>query len=383
MLVGVVGKPSSGKSTFFKALTLADAEIADYPFTTIKPNHGVGFIRVKCACQDFGKNCGKCKKGWRFVPVELLDVAGLVPGAHEGKGMGNQFLDDLRRADVLIHVVDASGTTNEKGEKCSPNDYDPSTEIKFLIDEIDHWFHALVKKDVQEIRNKLKHSRIDVKKVLVEKITGIKVNENQLKNSMKNVGLSFENVSDWTEEQVKELARQLRIQSKPVVLASNKMDLPSANVLDGSVPVIAIAELALRQGAENGSVDYVPGDDCFDLVGSINEEKRLKGFAMIKELLKKHGSTGVQGCLNKAVLDVLGYFVVYPVEDENKLTNKKGKVLPDALLMPEGSTALDLAFRVHEEIGEGFVKAFDCGTKKAVGKDHELKNGDVIKIFVK
>src|SRR3989338_977131 len=115
MLIGVVGKPSTGKSTFFKASTLADVEIANYPFTTIKPNRAVVFVKIECVDKEFGKQCspriGYCVNGKRFVAVELLDVAGLVPGAHEGKGLGNQFLNDLNQADALIHIVDISGST--------------------------------------------------------------------------------------------------------------------------------------------------------------------------------------------------------------------------------------------------------------------------------
>ena len=92
MLIGVVGKANIGKSTFFKAATLMDIEIANYPFATIKPNHGVGFIRVPCVDKDFNTQCnprtGYCKNHERFITVDMIDVAGLVPGAHEGKGMG-------------------------------------------------------------------------------------------------------------------------------------------------------------------------------------------------------------------------------------------------------------------------------------------------------
>ena len=110
MLIGLVGKPSVGKSTFFKAATLAEVEIASYPFTTIKPNHGVGYVKIDCIDKEFNVQCnpnhGFCIDHKRFVPVELMDVAGLVPGASEGKGLGNQFLDDLRQADVFLHIVE-------------------------------------------------------------------------------------------------------------------------------------------------------------------------------------------------------------------------------------------------------------------------------------
>ena len=142
MLVGVVGKPNVGKSTFFKAATLVEAETAPYPFTTIKANEGVGFVRVTDVAKEFNVKSnpkhGYVLKDERFVPVKMLDVAGLVPGAHLGKGLGNKFLDDLRQADVLIHVIDASGSTNEKGEIVKAGSYDPCNDVKFLEDELDY-----------------------------------------------------------------------------------------------------------------------------------------------------------------------------------------------------------------------------------------------------
>src|SRR3989344_2853460 len=131
MLIGLVGKPSVGKSTFFKASTLVDVAIASYPFTTIKPNRGVGYVKVDCIDKEFGLKCqpnhGFCINGIRFVPVELMDVAGLVPGASEGRGLGNRFLDDLRQADAFIHIVDISGTTDAEGKQTK--DYNPCNDV--------------------------------------------------------------------------------------------------------------------------------------------------------------------------------------------------------------------------------------------------------------
>jgi len=150
MLIGVVGKANVGKSTFFKAATLMDIEIANYPFATIKPNHGVGFVKVKDAARDFDKTAnpreGFVQDEFRFVPIDMIDVAGLVPGAHEGKGMGSQFLDDLRQADALIHVIDVSGSTNEKGEPIEIGSYDPANDVKFLEEELDYWYLTILKK---------------------------------------------------------------------------------------------------------------------------------------------------------------------------------------------------------------------------------------------
>ena len=109
--VALAGKPNAGKSTFYRAATMADVDVANYPFTTIDPNRGVTHVRTRCPCLDLEERCGndECHDGKRYVPIELLDVAGLVPGAHEGKGLGNQFLDALSNADVVLHVVDALG----------------------------------------------------------------------------------------------------------------------------------------------------------------------------------------------------------------------------------------------------------------------------------
>ena len=132
--VGLAGKPNAGKSTFFKAATLAEVEIANYPFTTIDANHGVSFVRVPCPCKELGagKECGRCQDGVRYVPVELIDVAGLVPDAHLGKGLGNEFLDSLRVAEAVIHVLDASGSADAEGNPVGVGNYDPMTDVGFL-----------------------------------------------------------------------------------------------------------------------------------------------------------------------------------------------------------------------------------------------------------
>src|SRR5271157_5635220 len=134
VLVGVVGKPNVGKSTFFAAATLKDVPIADYPFTTIQANVGVAYLRTKCVCKEMGvtdkPRNSICVDGTRLIPVKLVDVAGLVEGASEGRGLGNQFLDEVRQADALIQVVDASGSTDSEGRKVPPGSNDPLKDIE-------------------------------------------------------------------------------------------------------------------------------------------------------------------------------------------------------------------------------------------------------------
>jgi len=386
MEVGIVGKPNVGKSTFFKALTLADAEIANFPFTTIKANIGVGYVRSECPCKAHNLKCNPrnsiCRGGVRFTPVKLIDVAGLVPGAHEGKGLGNQFLDDLRQANALIHVVDISGKTNSLGE---PDEgHDPEDDIKFLIDEVDLWFAAIVTRNWAKVKNKIKYENKKMVEELMGILAGLGIAEWQIKKTLDDTGLTGN--MDWTEEDCKRFAIRLRHISKPIIIAANKIDQGRANFdrLKGKyemIPLCAEAELALREADKNKLIEYIPGDADFKLTGQ-PDEKKAKALEYIREkILKPYNGTGAQEAMNKAACHVLNLITVYPVENENKMCDGKGMVLPDSFLMPNGCTALEMAYKIHTDIGGKFIGAIDCRTKMKVGRDHKLKEGDVIKII--
>ena len=394
MLVGVVGKANVGKSTFFKAATLAEVEIANYPFVTIKANEGVGFVKVKCADKEFNVKCqakhGYCLDGARFVPVQLLDVAGLVPGAHKGVGMGNAFLDDLRQADVLIHVLDVSGSTNEKGEPVDAGSYDPAEDIKFLENELDMWYFGLIKKGWDELAKKAKQDNEELTKALGRHLTGLSVNEKVVEKSVGELGLPS-SISEWNDDSLKTLAVSLRKLTKPMIIACNKIDVASGSAnfskLKKEFPdhmlvgCSAESELALREAAKHKLIDYVPGSDDFNVLdeGKLSD-KQQKALGFIKEnVLKKFGGTGVQTVLDDSVFNLLKYIPVYPVTN-SQLKDKDGNVLPDCFLVPDGITALDFAFKVHTDIGENFIRAIDLKTKMTVGKEHKLKSGDVVEI---
>jgi ribosome-binding ATPase YchF (GTP1/OBG family) len=375
--IGLVGKPSSGKSSFFKAASLIDVKITGVPFCTIEPNVGIGYVTVDCVCKEFGVKCkpkvGYCKNGKRFIPVKLIDVGGLIPGSHLGRGIGNKFLDDLRKASVLIQIVDCSGLTDSEGKPTAG--YDPNNEIKFLEEEIDLWFAGIIKKAVQKI-GKVK-SREDLINILTQQLSGLEIRKNQIEEALQKVPVT----------RVEEFAKTIRRIAKPILIAANKIDLKPAQenfeklkkIYKNIVPTSAEAEIALKKAAEKNLIDYLPGNG-FSIKGKL-DEKQMKALEFIKkEVIEKYGSTGVQVALNKAVFELLNCIVVYPVEDENRLTDKDGNVLPDAFLMPPGSTALDLAFKIHTELGEKFICAIDARTKKKLGKDYTLKNNDVIKI---
>jgi ribosome-binding ATPase YchF (GTP1/OBG family) len=384
--IGLAGKPNSGKSTFFKAATLVDVDIANYPFTTIDANHGVSYVRVPCPCRDLGitEGCGKCKGGLRFIPIELIDVAGLVPDAHLGKGLGNEFLDALRVAEAVIHVLDASGGTDAEGNPVGLGNHDPVSDVKFLEYEISMWLQGILKRNWEKLMRNYKAMGGKPDQVLIDQMAGAGVSDNHLRHALAEMK---KDPGAWDEEDLKRFAQLLRAYSKPMILAANKVDVsPPDNVKrllalkdEIVIPVSGAAEIALRMAEKAGLIKYSPGDPDFQIVGQLNKAQTA-GLEKIRALLKQFGSTGVQQCINRAVFDLLDYIVLYPVEDENKFTDRKGVILPDAYLMKRGSTARDLAFRVHSDIGESFLFAIDAKTKMRLGEKYELKDGDVIKI---
>jgi len=379
--IGIAGKPNAGKSTFFKAATLADAEIASYPFTTIKPNIGVGYVRVRCVCQELGVKCRECIDGWRFIPVKLIDVAGLVPDAHKGRGLGNEFLDNLRQSEAVIHVVDASGSTDEEGNEIGLGERNPVEDVRFLYHEIDMWLFGILKRNWDKIIRRMKAEKRDPAKFLTEQLAGLGFEEWMVRDAIK----GFE-ISALSDEELKNFASELRRRRMKMIIAANKADKAPKEMLEELmkleeivVPTSAAYELILRTAAKNGYIKYLPGDPDFEIVRELNE-KQVKALEKIREFLREFGSTGVQDAINRVVFDLLGYIVVYPVEDENKFTDSKGNVLPDAMLVRKGTTAKELAFKIHTDIGKHFIYAIDARTKMRVADDYELKNNDVIKI---
>ncbi|MDP7323383.1 MAG: redox-regulated ATPase YchF [Candidatus Woesearchaeota archaeon] len=394
MIIGVVGKPNVGKSTFFKAATLAEVEIGNYPFVTVKPNSGVGYVRVDCVDKEFGVKCmprqGYCLNSTRFVPVELIDVAGLVPGAHEGKGMGNQFLDDLRQADVLVHVIDIAGATNEKGEACNPGDYDPAEDIKFLEVELDMWIYQLIKKGWDKFSREVQQNKEDPYKAIARHLTGLGIDEDFAETVIKSLNLG-ENLTEWNDDTIKKIATELRKRKKPMIIACNKIDLPNgkenfeklkAEFPDYIfVPCSAESELALKEAAKHDLIDYIPGSPSFEVKEGANiSEKQQKGLEFLKaNILEPYKTTGIQDVLDKSVFELLQYMAIFP-GGVSKLEDKDGNVLPDCFLIPKDSTALDFAYKIHSDLGDKFIRAIDVKTKMTVGKDHVLKNRDVVEI---
>ncbi|MDD4307343.1 MAG: redox-regulated ATPase YchF [Thermoplasmata archaeon] len=395
MDIGIVGKPNVGKSTFFCAATMAPAEIANYPFTTVDANVGVGHVRGVCPHTEFKVQCNPnnapCESGTRLIPVELIDVAGLVPDAWQGKGLGNKFLDDLRQASALIHVVDASGSTTADGTPCDVGTHNPVEDIAFLEREIDLWFYSILQKDWKKMSRQCSLEGMKIERALHERFTGLAITEAQISHALRKAGLK-EQPHKWTDEQVMMLCSEIRRAGKPMIIAANKCDqapekfIEALKKTEGAIviPTSAEYELALRKAAKAGLLDYLPGAATFTVKDPVKlSEPQRKALDKIAQFLEKFGGTGVQKCLETAIFDLLNLIPVYPVEDENKLTNKEGLVLPDCHLMPNGSNAKELAYRVHSDLGDNFIRAIDARTKRVVGHDYVLKKNDVITIIAR
>ena len=388
MQIGLLGKANVGKSTFFSAATETSVASGNFPFTTIDPNVGVAYVKTDCACKYFEiqhKN-ELCVNGIRLIPIKLIDVAGLVPGAHEGKGLGNQFLDDARQAEVLIHVVDIAGTTDIQGQPIPIGTHDPLEDVKFVQDEFDQWFMDILKREWDKITREIDQKRAKLTDGISKRFTGLGIKDHQVQEVLQKLGLISRNPKEWETSDIEIFVKELRKNTKPMIIAANKADLCQdldiiKQVSDTVIPCSAETELLLRKASKSGIINYSSGDNGFTIVsGKDLLPAQQKALDLVKSVFTKIPSTGIQKILNAAVFDSLNFIAVYPVEDESKLTNKNGVVLPDTKLLPQDSTAKDLANLIHADIAKGFLHAIDCKTKQRISGDQKLKNGDVIKI---
>jgi ribosome-binding ATPase YchF (GTP1/OBG family) len=395
MLVGVVGKPNTGKSTFFSSLTLIPIPIENRPFTTIKPNRGIAYLRSPCVCREFNvtdhPQNSICINGIRLIPIELVDCAGLIPGSWQGKGLGNYFLDEIMKADALIHIVDVAGATDEEGNSCEPGTRNPIIDVEFLEYEITMWLMGIIKKDWKRICQKVDTTRITLEDLLLNRLSGLSIKKAHITTTLKQTELDVDTPAKWTEEDLILFTKTLRKISKPMIIAANKIDLPyaEANIKlfrekgYNVVPCCAEAELALRRAAEKGLIDYIPGECNFNIlepkVLTVTQKSAL--ITIKSRILERWGSTGVQEVLNRTFFNLLQMIAIYPVENVERLSNHNGHVLPDVYLISYGTTAKEFAYMIHTELGEGFIHAINVRTKRRLGEDYILRGGDVIKIF--
>jgi len=392
--VGIVGKPNVGKSTFFSAATLITVPIENRPFTTIKPNRGIGNLRIPCVCNELGIQDdpvnSACIKGVRLIPVELIDCAGLVPDSWNGKGLGNYFLDEIRKADALIHVVDASGATDEEGRQCTPGTRDPLEDISFLEREISMWLTQIIQKDWKKISQRVETNHESLVDLLSLRLSGLAMNYTHISEAVMKTNLNPDRPTTWSPEDLTLFALNLQKIAKPMVIAANKIDLPYAeeNInrlrAEGILmnPCCAEAELILRRATEKKLIEYTPGDSVFSTVQkNMLTEVQERALNVIQDrILAKWRTTGVQDVINISFFKLLQMITIYPVENVEAFSNHDGRVLPDVYLVPNGTKAKQFASMIHSDLASGFLYAIDARSKRRLGEEYVLKNNDIIKI---
>jgi hypothetical protein len=396
--IGIVGKPSSGKTTFTNAACMTSYKVTGVPFTTIGAQFGVTYVRVKCCCKELGvkdnPRNSKCIDGVRYVPVKLVDVAGLIPGSHAGKGLGNQFLTDMaEQSSSLIHVVDASGSLDFEGKMMGPGSHDPVEDVRFLEQELDLWFLDIVKRDWGRISGRAEAERKSLTSLLLDKVSGLGITSSQIAEAIAKAGLKSERAKSFSEQELLKLASNLRRIAKPMLIAANKIDIKSADsnikhlkdTLQNYIviPTCGLGEYALRKLSDNGIISYNPGEPNFQILkpDKISEKEKESLTRLKREVLDKYGSTGVQDAIDKTVFELLKMIYVFPVEDQNTFSDHEGRVLPDVFLAPQGTTPRELAFMIHTELGETYAGAVDAKKKQRIRENYQLKNGDVVKII--
>jgi len=396
-LIGIVGKPSAGKSTFLNAACLTNAKVSELPFTTIEPNKGVAYVKTDCVCKELNLNDNPknsyCVDGNRFIPVNVLDVAGLVPDAHKGRGLGNKFLNDLIKADVLIHIVDISGSLDKTGKRIKMGENDPYEDILFLENEINLWFKQILEReDWAKFVKSYARERKKFIEELYKRLSGIKINRNQIILALKNSNLDEKDPSVWSDDDLLDFSMKLREISKPILILANKIDkeigmdnyIKLKNKTESDVlPCSALAEFFLRDYHREKKIEYLPGTDEFNIINEQNlSQKELEMLKNIREkILKPLKETGIQNALNFAVFNILNQICVYPISDLNKFTDNNDNVLPDAFLVKQGTLLRNfIRDKIHTDLADHFIFGIDARTKKRLGENYELKHNDVIKI---
>lgn len=392
--IGIYGKTNVGKTTFFNAATLLRAEVANYPFTTKQPNEGIAHVLTLCVHKEFNvqdnPSNSACRDGWRFIPISLIDLPGLIKGAWMGKGLGNQFLSVAAQSDALIHVVDASGSVDAEGRITDPGMGDPLADIADVEQELVMWYAKLIEAN-REKAVKLSQ-RVGLPKALEELLSGIKVRAEHVEAALKQARLNAEDFANWDKDALMDFAWVLRDVSKPTLILANKMDLPHSQENFERirkeykdmlvVPASAEAELALRRAEERGLIRYIPGEERFEVLkpAELTEQQRRALDYIRRMVLERFMRTGVQFALNVAVFKLLRMNTVYPVSDPRKLTDSKGRVLPDVFLVPEGTSVKQFAELIHSELAKGLLYAVDARTGLHLPVDYKVKDRDVLSL---
>ena len=394
--IGIIGKTNAGKTTLFNSMTLQTAEISNYPFTTKSPNQGVAQAVTLCVHKEFGvqdnpKN-SKCEEGWRFIPIEVTDLPGLIKGAYMGKGLGNQFLAVAAQSNALLHVVDASGSVDKEGRVTETGTGDPIADFADVELELVLWYTKMFSSNMGKIAKAAKQPGGDMGSAIADVMQGIGVRKEHVSFALKEALLEGKDIEDWDEKETQNFCWILRDVSKPTLIIANKMDLPNAAENFKKlrehykdlivVPTSGEAELSLRRAESKGLIKYVPGEERFDVIKpqGLNDAQRTALAYIKRKVFGEYLRTGVQFALSITIFKLLKMNAIYPVADPEKLTDKSGNVLPDVYLLPTGSTLDDLARTVHSDLHKGLLYAVDVRTGIHLPTDYVLRDRDVLSI---
>lgn len=393
--IGIIGKTNTGKTTFFNAATSSTSEVSTYPFTTKKPNIATGHVQTLCVCRELDvkdrPRNSRCVDGWRSIPIEVIDLPGLIKGAFAGRGLGTQFLNVVSQADALLHVVDASASIDQEGKITRPGMGNPIIDVYDIEEEMILWFKVAVDRALQRVR-KRDFKPGSFNKALTKELVGIGVKAEHVTNSLEQTGLAQKNPREWKDDDSRSFSEALRTISKPTLIVANKMDLAYSEKNFEKlreefksqlvVPVSSEAEVALNRAKQKGFVEYVPGEETFRVVDEsrLTKEQSWALAYVEQRVMTKLMRTGVQFALNSAVFKLLGMNVVYPVEDPKNLSDKKGNILPDASLVPKGYVAKDLAKAIHSDLAKRMLHAIDARNGLRLPQDYSLRDRDVISI---
>jgi ribosome-binding ATPase len=394
--IGLIGKTNAGKTTLFNSMTLLSGDISNYPFTTKAADTGMATAVTLCVHREFGVQDApansKCDDGWRFVPVEVTDLPGLIKGAWMGKGLGNQFLSVAAQSDAIFHVVDASGSVDKDGKISEPGSGDPLADFADVELELVLWYVKLFTANIGKITKLSRTPGYGIPDAVAEVLQGIGVRKEHVVRALGEALLTDKSLESWNEEEIRAFCWALREVSKPTLIIANKMDLPTAaenfkrlrEKYRGMivVPTSGEAELTLRRAEARGLIRYVPGEERFEIVKpqDLNDAQRTALAYIRRKVFGEYLRTGVQFAMNIAVFKLLKMNAVYPVADPEKLTDKDGRVLPDVYLMQSGSTVADLAATIHSDLVKGLVYAVDVRSGIHLPTNYVLRDRDVLSI---
>ncbi len=394
--LGLIGKTNTGKTTFFNSATLSSKDISSYPFTTKKPVSGVAHAVSLCVHPEFkvkdNPNNSKCVEGWRYIPIELIDLPGLIKDAWKGKGLGNQFLSIAAQSDALLHVVDASGGIDSTGRITQAGTGDPISDFADIEEELIMWYHKILEGNRDKVSKSIRMG-LEISDAITDLYRGIGVNKTHVKDTLLATGTADKDFDDFDMTDSKKFVSHLRKISKPTLIVANKIDVEGADKnfiklrerYNDSivVPASGDSEFSLRRAEQKGLIKYSPGSEQFDIVRSDElNEKQVSALNSIKKgIMGEYMRTGVQFSINVAVFKLLKMNSIYPVADEKNLADKKGRVLPDLILLKNGATISDLAKEIHSDLTKGLLYGKDLRYNLRLPVDYQLRDRDVVSLI--